>query len=268
MGPMIENKTPYRQRRRTAEERHWLGLVVVGLGLAAVLAAAGYGLWYGLRHSALFIVNEVAVEGELRRLDEATVQELAGITPRTSLLGFTAAAMRERIEAEPWVERAWVEKLWPNRLRITVRERRPLALANRDGRLFYMDAKGVIFAPVQPGDTLDYPVIAGLGEEEISEVKQAALRRALTFLDLAGRGRQVLPRQNISELRVTEDGGLVLILASNPFPIHLGTTDKMDTAYYRLARVLARLYRKKEFEITAYIRMDYQPGRVLVGLRG
>ncbi|MDH5298583.1 MAG: cell division protein FtsQ/DivIB, partial [Desulfobulbaceae bacterium] len=77
----------------------------------------------------------------------------------------------------------------------------------------------------------------------------------------------ILPKQNISELRVDARGGLILFLADRPFPVHLGR-ERLRTKYYQLTRVLHWLYAHKRFDATASIRMDYQPDKVLVALAG
>ncbi len=274
MGPILTNQAPYRGRRRNGlASRPWLAVLLVLLLAAGAAGALAGAAWYALCRSGLFWVTDVVVRGELRRLDEPAVQELAGITGQTSLFAFSAAAVRARIEAHPWVERARVERLWPDRVRITVRERRPLALVVRRGTLFYVDAQGLVFAPVEPGDQLDYPVISGIdGPGAGGRTGRPPLRQALDFLVLAGNGSHALPRQNISELRLTREGTWIMFLASRPFPIHLGTMDGVARLYRRVAKVLETLYKKKMFDDTAYLRLDFRPaGRrpveVLAGMR-
>ncbi len=274
MGPMLTNQAPYQARRQSRPPgRPWLAALLVVLLAAGAAGGLVAGAWYALCRSGLFWVTDVVVEGELRRLDAPAVQELAGITPQTSLVGFSTAAVRGRLEAHPWIERAQVDRLWPDRVRITVRERRPLALVLRQGSLFYVDARGRIFAPVEPGDLLDYPVVSGIDDPAAGgRAGRSSLQRALDFLVLAGPGSHALPRQNISELRLTEEGTWIMFLANRPFPIHLGKMEGVGTLYRRVAKVLETLYKKKLFDDTAYLRLDFRPAdhrpvEVLVGMR-
>ena len=49
-----------------------------------------------------------------------------------------------------------------------------------------------------------------------------------------------------------------------PFPIHLGRGE-MRTKYERLTKVLYWLYKRKEFNKVAYIQVNYNEDKVLVG---
>jgi len=272
MGPMLTDQAPYRRRpaRRNRLAASWpLRPLFLAAAASLFAIAAAAGLWYVAAHSPFFRVAEVAVEGELRRLDASTVQELSGITAQTSLCAFSVRRVQQRLEAHPWIERARVERCWPDRVRLVVRERRPLALVVRQGRLFYVDRRGRIFAPVEAGDLLDYPIVSGpAGRLEERRAGLPLLQRAVEFLVLAAHGSHALPRQNISEMRLTEKGDWLLFLASRPFPIHLGRLEDRGTTYRLLAKSLETLYRKKLFDRIAYIRLDLRPAEVLAGLRG
>ena len=113
---------------------------------------------------------------------------------------------------------------------------------------------------------LDFPVITGLENRPIANLaaNNGPLVAALRFISYAGRGSSSLPRQNISELHLTEKGELVLYLADRPFPISLGKEINRNK-YNRLAKVLYRLYKKREFSSVEYIKMDYAVNKILVG---
>ena len=141
-------------------------------------------------------------------------------------------------------------------------------MANVAGKLYYMDGRGTIFAGILPTEDHDYPVISGLGEEVLQQQEPSRpVSCALQFLRYVRKNDPVLPRQNISEIAIQPDGNLIAYLADRPFPIYLGS-DSMETRYYRLVKVLYRLYKKKEFEVTEFIKLDYLPGKVLVGKTG
>ena len=143
-----------------------------------------------------------------------------------------------------------------------------MAIASLGEGLFYVDRHGVAFAQVLPPEEMDYPVISGLDRESWpKEVKGTSLADALDFLKYAGRGSTILPLQNVSEIHLQGEEELTLFLVDRPFAIHLGRGN-IRTKYYRLAKVLYRLYKRKEFDNTAYIRMDYTPNKVLVGFSG
>ncbi len=242
-----------------------VGLIVLGVVLA--LGLVGFIVYQGMLRSDFFQLTAIGIEG-CRRVPKSKVLELSGVDIYANLLSLSVDEMRERIEAHEWIAAAAIERHWPNRLEVTITERKPAALVNRPDGFHFVDGKGVIFAAALPPEDMDFPVISGIAEDvaEGSE-GQLALREALSFVGYAGCGNPILPRQNISELYVDKDGGLVLLLADRPFPIYLGR-EQMKTKYGRLVRVLHWLYTHKKFETTAAIRMDYRPDKVLVVDKG
>ena len=93
---------------------------------------------------------------------------------------------------------------------------------------------------------------------------ESTLHEALLFLKYASRGDALLPKQNVSEVHVTDEGNIIVFLVDRPFPIYLGKGN-IRTKYYRLAKVLHKLYKRHLFAETTYIRMDYAVNKVLVG---
>ncbi|MEJ2691220.1 MAG: FtsQ-type POTRA domain-containing protein [Deltaproteobacteria bacterium] len=231
---------------------------------AVVLLAVGCGLYRGMCRSSFFRLATVEVTGR-QRTTERQIIEAGGIELHSSLLALSVDKICRNIEKLPWIEHVEIQRDWPGRIVIKVRERQPVALANVAGVLHYMDGSGVVFSKVSPGDDHDFPVISGLGQKYLTMKEPGeAVKSALQFLRYVRRNDPVLPRQNISEIAIQPAGDLVVYLADRPFPIYLGC-DRMESSYYRLVKVLSWLYRKKEFEFTEYIRLDYLPEKVLVG---
>lgn len=264
---MLRNSMPYRARKAEEAERS-LGLFLAKAGLgAAVLLAVGLGFYRLMAQSSFFRLTDVEVRGD-EKTTERQIIEAGGIELHSNLLVLPVEGIRRKIERLAWVERAEIRRNWPGTLRIRVWERQPVAVANVAGELYYMDARGTIFVKVSPEEDHDYPVISGLDEESLEQKEPSrAVSCALQFLRYVRKNDPVLPRQNISEIAIQSDGELVAYLADRPFPIYLGS-DNMETRYYRLVKVLYWLYKKKEFEVTDYIRLDYLPEKVLVGKTG
>lgn len=242
-------------------------LAVLGAVLAGLLAVAGLGgllVWQQLGQSAFFQITSIRIEGNVRTTKKE-VLALSGVDVHSNLLALSAGKVRARIEAHEWIEAAEVRRDWPNRLEITVQERRPLALLSLPGGLYYTDRFGVPFARALPPEDLDFPVITGLGTAgDWGEEQRQALQRALSLIRQAGRGGVILPAQGISEINLGEEGTMTLFLVSRPFPIYLGESREVSRNYNRLAQVLNWLYKERVFTDTAAIRMDYLPDRVLV----
>lgn len=255
----------YRPRKDPLELHKKLAILGVGAVFVLIsLVAAGFGVYKLLGRSVFFQVTSVKIQG-CKKTDKDLVFKRSGIDIYTNLLSLDVEDVKKRLESHDWIKQVAIKRDWPNGLIISVKERAPIAMANLDDGLYYLDENGVAFATVSPPDDIDFPVITGLSDKsKAEEVRDTQIAEALTVVRHAGRGDAVLPKQNISEIHLGPEGDLTLFLVNRPFPIHLGKGE-MRTKSYRLAKVLYWLYKKKEFASTAYIRMDYQNDKVLVG---
>lgn len=242
--------------------------VFIGLGIGGAIFSAYK--WLG--KSEFFQITSIKIDGA-RRLDKRHIQEISGVDIHTNLMAMDVSLVKEKLESHPWVEWAVVKRELPSNLVISVKERRPLALLNGADGLYYLDRKARPFVAVGLHEELDFPVITGLEGLETGpggvllpdEKERLAIKQALAFIGYASRGRAALPRQNISEIHIGEQGEFTLFLADHPFPVHLGK-EVGKKKYNQLAKVLYWLYKKKEFPDVNYIRMDYvDEAKVLVG---
>lgn len=231
-----------------------------------VLAAAGILLlgWV-LAESGLFRIRDmgaVEVRGN-RRLSRGEVLAASGIRPGMGILSLDRDAAAARICSHPWVAAAAVERCFPSRVRIVVKERQPVALVVRDGRLHYVDGEGDVFAPAKAGDDLDFPVVTGLSKADlVTGAGREALRRAVGLVTSVKRNSDVFSRQILSEVHVARDGELVIFLADNIFPVRIGrSADRLR----RFAMAIKYLSRKRLLGVTRFMDVDYG-GRILVRL--
>ena len=197
------------------------------------------------------------------------IAALSRVDIHSNLLAINTSEVKALLESHPWIAGADVIRDWPNRLVITVMEKKPVALLSRDSGLFYLDNKGMIIAAAGPSQELDFPVITGLEDFPFkpADDKQVpeSLKQIMDLLKLAGRNNTILPEQNISQVHVSKNGELVLYLLERAFPIYLGREGEMSTKYYRLVKVLRDLYKSKEFSEVSYIKFNYQEDTILVG---
>ena len=152
----VEKKLPRRGRRIRV-------LVVVVL---CCLGLGGGGLrivapWVtaSLRTSPTFVIKHVeyAIEDSLKR---ESVRSVAKVKVGGSIMEVHPEEVARRIEKIAWVKRARVARLYPNRLRISVEEREPVALVCA-GRVFWADAEGRLIG-LKPGKLPQVPVVTGL----------------------------------------------------------------------------------------------------------
>ena len=74
---------------------------------------------------------------------------------------------KKQLEAIPWIQSASVMRLLPNRLRIDIHERTPVAFVEVNGRIALIDAHGVIMdMPQGAQSTFSFPVIVGMSDND------------------------------------------------------------------------------------------------------
>ena len=192
-------------------------LVPVGLAvLAFATPVLGQQAVDTVRTSRHFHVREVVVSGH-RRLSETEVLELAGISPGTSVLEADVDDLAAPLRAHPWVRWAKVERELPATLHVHLIEREACAYL-ATGDLWFVDETGEVFAPADPIESLDIPMISGVDREGLADpVKrmqlqvrlQGALNLARTW-QIHGLAR----RYPLGELRLDPVRGYVVVAGS------------------------------------------------------
>jgi len=142
------------QRGRSGfRPRRWLGtfaeaprwpirnavFFVLGLGLCFTL---GPLVRYCKDHR-YFAVREIDIEG-LERLDASRVRMWLGMVEGSSIWHATPQVLEARLEAQAAIAGADVRRYLPDRLRVTIRERRPRAILRTGSGLFLIDQAGVV----------------------------------------------------------------------------------------------------------------------------
>jgi len=198
-------RAPAIQRLDRAEELPRLIMLVERhvprrAGLAAtvllLLGSAGFGIVRGghleeftaalsdsrnaIANSAGFRITTVAINGR-RQLSQDEVLGIGGVNGRSSLLFLDAAAVRDKLKANPWISDATVQKLYPGQLRIDIVERTAFALWQQDGRLSVIAEDGAVLEPYVSRRFFTLPLVVGKGAET----------RARDFLALLARYPQV-----------------------------------------------------------------------------
>jgi len=201
-----------------------------------MICTFAYCGYRALGQSDFFQIADIGIEG-CQKLGKKEILELSGVNVHSNLVKISIGQVRKRLESHNWIERAKINREWPDRLVISVKERKPVAIINLDDGLHYLDRSATVFAPVAQMADLDYPVITGpAGKNNRGQAEAAILADALLMIKYASRDNPNLPAQNISEINIS-DNSMVMFLMDRPFPIRLGQGD-VWRKYERLVKVL------------------------------
>ena len=196
-------RTRVRPRRRGLASRSLLALQVLAVALVGVVGA--WTAWQRVFASDRLRVGRLDVRGS-HFLSEGEVRELIGPAVGESILSLDIEALKARLRSSPWVADATVVRALPDTVRVEIRERVPLALAELD-RLYLMDEDGGLIDIYGPRTgAFDLPIVRGLlGVEEESR-RDRARRAGALLADLAELGSE------ISEVYVLPTGDLRVVL--------------------------------------------------------
>ncbi len=172
----VDSKVPAPPPRSRVLRRRVRIPTLAAAGLAGVLLFAGLS-GFGrevrvatpigaqvdhLLRSAGFAINEIAISGHRLTLD-ADIFAALRADAETSILAYDVAAARKRVEAISWVAEAHVARVFPDKLRIVISERKPMALWRHGDQQALIDATGRVLARVAKGSQPSLPVVAGEG---------------------------------------------------------------------------------------------------------
>jgi cell division protein FtsQ len=173
-------RQPHSHRLIALLERYLPDRAGVTATVLLLLASAGFGVVKGghlealtrtlsdtrdaFANSAGFRITAVAINGR-KQLTQDEVLAIGGVNGRSSLLFLDAAAVRDKLKANPWIGEATVLKLYPGELKIDVVERLPFALWQQDGRLAVISDDGTVLEPYVSRRFLSLPLVVGKGAE-------------------------------------------------------------------------------------------------------
>ena len=129
-----------------------------------------------LANAVGFRITALAINGR-KQLTQDEVLASGGVNGRSSLLFLDAAAVRERLKANPWIAEATVLKLYPGHLQIDLVERTAFALWQCDGRLSVIADDGAMLEPYVARRFLSLPLVVGKGAETHAREFLALLSR-------------------------------------------------------------------------------------------
>jgi cell division protein FtsQ len=139
---------------------------------------------------------------------------------------------KAQLEHLPWVEHATVMRLLPNRLRISIVERTPVAFVRQGNHIGLVDANGVLLdmpTNVQANMKYSFPVVTGIGENDPLSVRAARMKIYQRFTsDLDSGGERI--SRNLSEVDLSnpEDVRAIVPDHSSEVLVHFGEDNFLD----------------------------------------
>ena len=210
--------------KKTANLLMWIALALV---VVAILGAAGLGFYrYGERSWRFRVDSSDQIEvAGAEHVAHAHIMEVMGEDIGRNIFFVPLAQRKLQLEQIPWVESASVMRFVPNRLRIEIHERTPVAFARAGSHISLIDAGGTLME-LGPGGKHKYSfaVIAGMNAGEPLSTRAARMKsynELVRELDSSGAHYS----QGLSEVDLTdtEDVKVLAADANGEVLVHLGS---------------------------------------------
>jgi cell division protein FtsQ len=229
----------HRLKRHAGEVLREIGRAVfLTVGIAAVTALLLFGYDWTIRSSYLSI-RETVVRG-CKELTEKEILTLAAVRPAANILTLNPDAIARRIRANPWVQEVFIGREFPDRVVIVVRERKAVALLQKEGGLYLLDSNGAPFKRLESGDEPNLPVLTGFVQE--GRTDEALVMKSIALLIYLAGAKDIPAIGAVSEVHGNETFGLSLFTDTS-LCLQLGF-DGYENKLQRLIPVMADLDRK------------------------
>jgi len=269
-----DNDAPAGRRQRGVQLRFRWGLPKTKW--SRIAAGAGLVLLAGLCFGALLLVRDSVMHDPRFFIQSASSIEIQGNVhlTRDELLNIfgedvernifyvSLAQRRAELQQLPWVEHATVMRLLPNRLRVSIVERTPVAFVRQGSQIGLVDASGVLLDMPQHGDAhYSFPVVTGILASDPASTRAARMKIFEQFTsDLDSTGEKISQKLSEVDLSNPEDVKAVIPDDGKDVLVHFGDTDFLNR-YQKFEEQLAEW--RTQYPTLASVDMRYERQVVL-----
>ena len=213
--------------KKTASRLFWCAVVIAAAALSAVGAASLYQ--YG-EHSWRFRLessDNIELVG-LTNVTRAQIMEIMGGDIGRNIFFIPLDRRQKQLEQIPWVESASVMRFAPDRIRIQIHERMPIAFARVGSKVMLADSGGSLM-DLSSKKKYSFPVIIGMSSAEPLSTRASRMKiyhELIRELDSSGGHYS----QDLSEVDLSDPED-VKVLANDPdgeVLVHLGSSNYLD----------------------------------------
>ncbi len=181
-------------------------LVCVGVGAVGFLMARSCVL-----HDERFVIpssSSIEFEGNTH-VTRAQLLGIFGGDVERNIFAVSLEERRAELERLPWVEHATVMRLLPNRMRVSIAERTPVAFVRQGNHIGLVDANGVLLdmpADVKAKKHYSFPVVTGIVANDPLSTRAARMKIYARFTsELDGSGEKISEKLSEVDLSNPED---------------------------------------------------------------
>jgi cell division protein FtsQ len=146
---------------------------------------------------------------------------------------------KQQLEEIPWIESATVMRLLPNRLRVEVHERTPVAFVRIRSKVSLIDGNGVVLElPPHSSARYSFPVVTGMEESDPLSTRASLMKLYGELMhDLDSEGAHYSSSLSEVDLSDPEDVKITVADSEGAVLVHLGNTQFLERYKLYLAHV-------------------------------
>ena len=211
-----------------------MGILAAILVLMGLCAAAAMVARTAILHDDRFVIpssSSIEVQGN-SHVTRAQLLSVFGEDVERNIFRVSLAERKAELEQLPWVEHATVMRLLPNRLRVSIIERSPVAFVRQGNHIGLVDGNGVLLdmpTDVQANAHYSFPVVTGLAQNDPLSLRAARMKLYARFTsDLDSSGEKI--SQNLSEVDLSnpEDVRAIVADKGGDVMVHFGEDNFLD----------------------------------------
>ena len=224
-----QKRVPVRRGTLPKKTAGRLKIALIICAVVALVSILGVTLYSYGEHSWRFRVqssDQIEIRGN-QNVSRRQVMEVMGGDIGRNVFFIPLAERQKQLQEIPWVESAAVMRFLPNRLRVEIVERTPVAFVQIGSKIALIDAHGVVMdLPAGAARSYSFPVIVGMAEAEPLSTRAARMKIFTSLVqDLDADGSH--NSRDLSEIDLTdpEDVKVTVTDAGGELLVHLGSSD-------------------------------------------
>jgi cell division protein FtsQ len=148
----------------------------------AVFTVAVAGIQFALHSPQMLLVqpDQIQVSGN-HIVPAEEIQKLFQRDRNRSVLQIPLDTRRSQIQEVSWVQEASLQRILPNRLRVEITERTPIAFFRNGAELTLIDSHGVLLDRPE-GEDFHFPIVTGLSENMPREDREKRMKSYEEFM--------------------------------------------------------------------------------------
>jgi len=232
-APVGRRKAGVRVRFRGLPTTKWgrifsgcLLLACLGVGAATFLMARSY-----LLQDERFVISSsssIEFEGNTH-VTRAQLLGIFGEDVERNIFTVSLEQRRAELERLPWVAHATVMRLLPNRMRVEIVERTPVAFVRQGSHIGLVDANGALLDMPVMREHYSFPVVTGISANDPQSTRAARMKIFERFTsELDGSGEKISEELSEVDLSNPEDVKALIPDRSTEILVHFGEESFLD----------------------------------------